>query len=312
MKEPIRMREGHELPSALRDAFGALSRDAPSEETVLRVQRALSALPASVPGAAAAGTLAVGKLLVVVTMVAGALAAGLVLTRRSPAPRAERDSAALHAPAPHALAPAEPDRAREASAAARATTELRESAAAPDLRARGSAQPGGDERALASPTSAPRVAANAAGAAHVAPRTARAHASSQPSSTQRAEQRAAPSGAEAAAPTDQGTPEPKVGPRHADQVPAALAPPARAAEAQASEAQRLAQCKRLALRDPEQALHEVEALAQQLPNGALVQERELLAIRLHEQLGHDALAAQLKQRFLERYPSSVYRRALAP
>ena len=84
------------------------------------------------------------------------------------------------------------------------------------------------------------------------------------------------------------------------------------ASAQASEAQRLAQCKRLALRDPEQALREVEALAQQLPNGALVQERELLAIRLHERLGHQAIAAKLRQRFLERYPSSVYRRALVP
>jgi hypothetical protein len=81
---------------------------------------------------------------------------------------------------------------------------------------------------------------------------------------------------------------------------------------QASEAQKLAQCKRLAAHDPEQALRQVKALAREAPHGLFVQERELLEIRLHERLGHRAIAADLTQRFLERHPSSVYRRALSP
>jgi hypothetical protein len=313
MKEPIRMRESHELPSALRDAFGALSRDAPSEETVLRVQRALSALPAPVPGAAAAGMLGVSKLLVVVTLIAGALATAVVLTRRPVAPAAERASDTIPASAPSARAPAEAVRALQADAPSPGATRVGEPAAEPSARMGQVAQARDDKSDLVPPLSAqPPGSARAAGAARFAPRTPRARAPSQPSSAQRAlgDQRSPQSRDEAPPSADPGTSAPAAAALAEDQVPSA--PPVLVASAQAGEAQRLAQCKRLALRDPEQALREVEALAQQLPNGALVQERELLAIRLHERLGHQAIAAELRQRFLARYPSSVYRRALLP
>ena len=74
----------------------------------------------------------------------------------------------------------------------------------------------------------------------------------------------------------------------------------------------MAQAKRLAGSDAAEALRKVEALAQRYPHGTFVQERELLAIQLHQRLGHTGLAAELIQRFHERFPHSVYRRTLAP
>jgi outer membrane protein assembly factor BamD (BamD/ComL family) len=79
-----------------------------------------------------------------------------------------------------------------------------------------------------------------------------------------------------------------------------------------SEALLLSQAKRLAASDPEAALRRVESLAFHYPEGAFVQERELLEIQLHERLGHQQTAEQLIQRFRARHPASVYRRALAP
>jgi len=80
----------------------------------------------------------------------------------------------------------------------------------------------------------------------------------------------------------------------------------------ADEAGLLFRAKRLAAHDPRSALHLLETHAFYFPNGAFVQEREVLQIRLHERLGHRAKAEQLAAQFRLRFPNSVYRSASLP
>jgi hypothetical protein len=307
MKEPTRMCETDELPRALREAFGTLGREAPSAETALRVQRTLQALPKAVPAATAGATLGLGKLLVLATLIAGALTSAVVLKSRPLSPRAAEPASVISpaaAPAPRAtapetqtteLVPARSERARE-PVKPRATQPAED----PARQAAASPQVTGSRQAAASPIPVPSPSGRGLGrgaqrAQHPRSAAQRALAEDHTPDSRQAE------------PTPEQTP-----PSPAAQTPVTPQPAAARDVAQVSEAQRLAQCKQIAQRDPAEALRQVEALAQEVPYGALVQERELLAIRLHERLGHSATAQELARRFLERYPNSVYRRALMP
>lgn len=322
----MRMSETNELPPALRDAFGKLGSDVPSAETVLRIQRALEALPAAAPTVAAVGTLGVSKLLVVVTLLAGAATSTVLWKGRyGDLPGSEQASSADVAAPSHSGAPSS---APAASAAPSAAPAIQQEA--PNLDPTANEEPAGASiTELAEPDVAPAPSARAERAEPVAdargtPRAKRSTGAKQPNAelsaqwarsliapsagtTTRAGAARGPESAGAAAATAQPS---ASATEQAVQAPSQPAPSL--AAAQASEAQKLAQCKRLAAQNPEEALRQLEALARETPHGVFVQERELLEIRLHERLGHRDTAAALTQQFLQRYPGSVYRRALTP
>jgi len=319
MKEPIRMRETNQLPPALRDAFGALGMDAPSPEIAQRVQKTLQALPAAAPGAAVVGGFGLGKLLVIATLIAGAASSAVVLKGRfdaSQAPAPASAASAAHAPEPtHRVLPVLSNAPNQATASLPAPTAIEDHVAAAAL----------GSRQVAAATEEPTLPLRSRAA--LGSKKPRADLSAQwvqglpaphhPGQAQRVAEgeRAAKSGPAAAQPeAARAAADAPVSAAQGESETSA-APLAQASSmvgTQTSEAQRLARCKRLAAHDPEDALRELEALARDVPNGVFVQERELLEIRLHERLGDQAGAAQLKQRFLTRHPSSIYRRALAP
>jgi hypothetical protein len=329
MNEPIRMRETDQLPVELRDAFGTLGRDAPSVETVLRVQRALEALPAVTPAAAAVGTLGMSKLLVMVTLIAGAATSAMMLKGRLGAtlfPRApegalrhtaEQTSATNPTPAPEPVVP--PPASAEnsldpVSTQAAAPTDDRGSmaTAAPEPRA---ARATGEAQRNAPRARARAVAGAKTPSAALSAQWAQSLVPSQPSTAQRAgAERGTASGQAVARPAERArSDEAKSDASSRARVASEPSPALPSlAVAQANEAQKLAQCKRLAAHDPADALRQLEALAREAPHGVFVEERELLEIRLHERLGQPAIAAELTQRFLARHPNSVYRRALSP
>lgn len=267
MNEPIRLSESNQLPHALRAAFGAMGRVAPSMETVLRVQHVLQAMPVAVPNVAAASGLSLAKLFVIATLITGGVSTPLVWKSR---PWASIERSPWSAPVQEPVVPP--------------------SVPAP-------------APVIAAP--APVVRASVEDNAHVAQ-----HRSRQGTLKRRAAHAAAlATVVEAAEPAEVSVTEPD----HAlvaDALPSAPAPAS--VNAAADEAQQLARCKQLATRDPERALRELDMLARTHPHGAFLQERDLLEIRLRARLGDGAAAAALSQRFLQRYPNSVYRRALAP
>ncbi|HEX6243420.1 MAG TPA: hypothetical protein VFZ61_21050 [Polyangiales bacterium] len=313
MKEPIRMRETDQLPAALRDAFGALGRDAPSAETVLRVQRALEALPAVTPAAAAVGGFGASKLLVLVTLIAGAVTTTYVVRSRQVPQRADLAERAVQAtPAPESLAPSAHGSA--ARTPVQATPALEPQAAEQVAPSAAPAHAGMPERAPgrvsgSAPARLPARASNAGRAPSAELSSEWAQSLVAPAASRPTPAASARPGAVAAV----ASPQPAAS---EEQTPtaqqAAPTPDPGVAAVQASEAQKLAHCKRLAAHDPAQALLQLEALAREVPHGTFVQERELLEIRLHQRLGHAARAAELTRRFLESHPNSVYRRALAP
>jgi hypothetical protein len=304
MKEPMRMCEGDQLPPALRDAFGAMAQEAPSAETLLRVQRALQALPAAAPGAVVGGAVGLGKLLVLAVLIGGTLASAVALNSRRTEPGADQPR---RAPLDVSSASAPPSQPLPGNAAIAQVREASEAVA----QAEPSQQPGRAAQKRAHTPASARVPVNGLSAA-VPAQTAQDDllAPRRPGSARRsgAVEPVAMSPHDAVSAAAQATSE--LQPPDATSDPQAA--PAPSPTSSAGEAERLARCKRLALRDPAAALREVEALAAEVPHGVFVQERELLAIRLHEQLGHRDQAAELTQRFLERYPRSVYRRAQSP
>lgn len=298
MREPTRLRDGEELPAALRDAFRALERDAPSAETVARVQQTLQALPTGVAAAAAtSGAVSAGKLWLVSTLVAGSIASVLLVTRELPRKTAVQATGTAASAATRATATHEERTDVEARLLVPATDEApalparhveRDSVLEPPVRAIVQSQRAGKDGVLLSQR---RVAKRSA---------ARAVPPAAPDSV------AIASADERAGQERDGT---------VSSVPAnapVSRPEEAGAAAHATEAEQLAQAKRLAPRDPESALRQIEALAQRYPNGTFVQERELLAIQLHQRLGHQVLVEQLARQFRERYPRSVYQSALPP
>jgi hypothetical protein len=289
MKEPTRLCDSDDLPAALRGAFRALERDAPDAETVLRVQRALQALPAAGASAGVATTLGTSKLWLVTTLIAGAAAFSVgVSLPRGPArfdthPRvatlarartSERVTIQDAVPAVHdepldgEQGPSQVStpvtaKGRDLAASPRARSQLLSSAKQARFKVSGQRTTRGSESLSIAAETKPSEAT----------------------------------------PAD---------PAHEPEPSANVSAPSAAPEAQSDEAALLAQAKRLAASDPAAALAQVEALAQRYPAGTFVQERELLAIQLHQRLGHAPAAEQLIRRFHERFPNSVYRRALPP
>lgn len=311
MKEPTRLCDSDELPPTLRAAFRSLDQGAPSAETALRVQRALQALPAVAPGAAAAGTFGLAKLVLVTTLMAGAVTSAVLVRQRGSAPIAAQkaptaETAALPAAAATTTTPSRA--ATSVAAHAPASARPKAAATAPEVEPVASQAAAGASSSQASEpqdfahTSAGVQPAQRGRVGQTSLRTSLLPNAARKRAAERARAQPAQAGvapAEAAAEI----------PSDAEPTPARAL---RAPEMQANEAALLAQAKRLAGSDAAEALRKVEALAQQYPHGTFVQERELLAIQLHQRLGHTALAAELIQRFHERFPHSVYRRTLAP
>ncbi len=82
--------------------------------------------------------------------------------------------------------------------------------------------------------------------------------------------------------------------------------------AQLSEAELLEQA-RLALKsDPARALSSANAHAARFPGGALVQEREVIAIKALRQLGRTAEADRRTEAFAKAFPGSAFARKLKP
>ena len=113
------------------------------------------------------------------------------------------------------------------------------------------------------------------------------------------------------------TPSTKDQPAQAQPEPSAAeaeaAPPVvPAAPVPQDEAGLLYRAKRVSSANPTAALSLLELHAQHFPDSAFRQEREVLVIKLHQRLGHVALARQLAAQFRARFPSSVYRVSVEP
>jgi hypothetical protein len=78
------------------------------------------------------------------------------------------------------------------------------------------------------------------------------------------------------------------------------------------EAGLLYRAKRLAVREPRAALRLLASHAEHFPQGALAEERDVLAIQLHRKLGDAATVQRLAAQFRVRYPDSMYLRSLNP
>ncbi len=76
------------------------------------------------------------------------------------------------------------------------------------------------------------------------------------------------------------------------------------------EAALLAEAKRIVKKDPKRALALTRMHARRFPNGTLVQEREVLAIRALFQIGNKNDAQKRGEAFLRAFPSSIHRSAL--
>jgi hypothetical protein len=302
MKEPTRLCESDEFPAALRGAFRALEQEAPSAETVMRVQRALQALPPASASAAVTTSVGATKLWLVTALIAGAAMFGVVMHGRRSAPRAERE-------ATRSL-----DTLREAPVASSYA-----SAAAREPEAVGVAVSRDGPPAREQVPGEVSTPSPAKGGDLEAPPRARARTSAvaKPSRPSVSAQRNAVAAARSAQVGEALTMSARVSVEAerepgAPEAPASPAAPVAAPSALSGEAALLAHAKRLSAEDPAAALRQVETLAQRFPDGTFAQERELLAIQLHQRLGHAALAEQLIRAFRERFPNSVYRRALPP
>jgi len=78
-----------------------------------------------------------------------------------------------------------------------------------------------------------------------------------------------------------------------------------------TEAQILSEARKVLASDPGRALAGVQRHQQLFPSGALVQEREILAIEALRRLGREAEANARAQSFRTRFPSSIHGRTFA-
>ena len=102
---------------------------------------------------------------------------------------------------------------------------------------------------------------------------------------------------------------------HSLPAPAPIAPKAAdkpLAPAQLTEAELLEQARAALSSDPARALARVNSHAARYPGGALVQEREVIAIKALRQLGRGAEAEQRAAAFAKAFPGSAFARKLKP
>jgi hypothetical protein len=324
MKQPRRLLQHDGAPAALRDALRALEGRGPSPDALLRMRAKLPATaPAAVSGGVVgtAGSGVAGSGVGLSHIVLLGFAATAALTLQNPKPPLNLERAQSEVPALvtlHAEARAVDANTREPDEAIASPTTPREldtavvrqkqpsfHGAAGPRRARSSAI----GRASAPPrSSGDRLAQSS----EVDARSNEpAQLSERASSNERAElggleRPNAPAAAAAAAESEPQEPV-------ALQPKAASAPrtPAAALDPQ-DEASFLYRAKRLAARDPQAALHLLEAHSKYFPKGALAEERDVLSIQLHRKLGDAAGAQRMAAQFRTRFPNSVYFRSVAP
>lgn len=310
MTDPKRLRELPDLPVSLRDALRTLEQQAPAPETVARVQRALEALPAA--GASAAFGFGWGAALFIATLGALGLSGWAFLSQL-------RDPGATE---PYAADAAQPTPTAAVAVPAASTPASVAEAPQPVARSLDSApRRAAPEPARATSSGMP-VRHDSARASRVRSRDANAHADlAAIGAPQSAAIGAPPSAATAALDTLAPAviaPEPQAAESAAEvNEPEARAPakqalvvgPAPGPEPE-DEAGLLYRAKRLARSDPARALRLAESHADHFPQGAYVEEREVLAIELEHRLGHEAEAKQRAARFLARFPRSAYRAAV--
>ena len=82
--------------------------------------------------------------------------------------------------------------------------------------------------------------------------------------------------------------------------------------AQLSEAELLEQARAALKSDPSRALQRANEHARRFPRGALVQEREVLAIQALRRLGRDAEAERRAEAFAKAFPGSAFQRQMKP
>jgi hypothetical protein len=85
-----------------------------------------------------------------------------------------------------------------------------------------------------------------------------------------------------------------------------------ASAAPLSEAELLEQARAASKSDPARALARANEHAARFPHGALVQEREVLAIQALRRLGRDAEADRRADAFAKAFPGSAFQRKLKP
>jgi hypothetical protein len=328
MKDPQRLHEQTELPDALHEALRGLGRSAPPAAAVARIQRSLSALPAShgpaggSPSAAASGWSVGAFKLAAVAF--SALAAAIVATvalragtpSDAPAPHAARAAATsadvlrVAAETETAIVATEaPVIEHAASSAHVARDEVSANEPVRGHRVREDVPPRPVQRAHRSePGAAPRPTGNDAVAAQgpaVEPEAALPE-SPRPAQQAHDAQHAAPE-----APHAQAKPQPPHRDLQADLAAGqAVHVEPRRGQAPEDEAGLLYRAKKLARTDRRAALHMLEQHAAYFPQGTLVEEREVLAIDLLQRLGQKTEAAQRSALFLERFPHSSYRSAI--
>lgn len=97
------------------------------------------------------------------------------------------------------------------------------------------------------------------------------------------------------------------------EAPSAPALPAKPAPAaQLSEAELLEQARSALKGDPARALARANEHRRRFPGGALVQEREVIAIKALQSLGRSAEAEQRAEAFSKAFPGSAFQRKLKP
>ena len=314
MSEPTRLRDRPELPDSLRDALRSLEEQVPAAKTVARIQQQLEALPCSPAPLPHAGTKLLLKL--------AALSIGATFALRA-VWMWQHERTPSRADAPVAV-DATPDRLREhpheVSEAAMTGAPARPVQPVPAKDHTGN---------LAEHVTKPSAAFTASGARSVQASPARpaTHSSrrvrSAASNGPRTDaSRGAVAPSEVGDPSADGVaalaseesqqralaPQPDLV-THPDAEPAGVArAAARSAEPEGaeSEASVLYRAKRLEVRDPAAALRLLEGHARDFPNGAFVEERYALSIRILERLGQAQRAAQLRRAFQARFPGSVY------
>jgi hypothetical protein len=274
---PKRLLDEHATPDELRDALQALRDRAPTPAAAARMREQI-AKPVG-PAPRAPGMLVSVALLALVSAFAW-----------SAWPRPEPSRA------PHSAAPSEaPMMPMPAAHEAPKITTARPVARTVELPAQ--AEPAAPQPA-AEPVAAATPAPTAALDDAPAPKREREPLAPKPS-TARA--------ADSIAPTADPTPEP-----------IAKAKPKAKPLAQSEEAERLFadpqdeagllyRARRLASSDPKAALRLLVLHEASFPDGAFVQERDMLEIQIHERLGQAATAKRLAALFKQRYPDSVYR-----
>jgi hypothetical protein len=273
--QPVRLLDAQATPHALRDALQALRERAPSAEAEARIVQQLGR-PVQTPARISPTLIALSVLALLGALGVWAWPEHEAIRR----PRSGSTAEAPGLPLPAAIeAPSAPPAPRTHREPARAEVAIAAPAAV-----------------VAAP---PPVAPEPAPARHPRPvKRAKPAVLTPPAITavvaaRDGELSPTPAPAEPQAPTRKLTAPP-------DDTERAFADPQ-------DEAGLLYRARRLASSDPKAALRLLVLHEASFPDGAFVQERDVLEIQIHERLGHTATAKRLAALFKQRHPESVYR-----